>query len=258
MKQILLSLLVAVALTACTNHGKKIEVEGTKGEVYYKGEGVTEDDAKKTGEFLKEQSFFSSGKAASIQIAKEEEGYTVRFVYDKEIYESMKGAEDAFKALAVKISKEVFGGKKVNIALADKSFKDFTTIPYDEAIAKEMETPDGSKENSGLTKADFDHEKAGGVDFYWKGISDDESKAIADYIVKNGAFADGTAEIYMTKESGRVILQFPVIESARTNPSVLAELDKVTKEIKDNVFPDAPYSFYMTDENRNTVKAWEY
>ena len=61
MKKIMLSLLVVVALTACSNHGKKVKIEGTKAEVYYKGDGVTEDDAKKTGEFLKSVSLFNSG-----------------------------------------------------------------------------------------------------------------------------------------------------------------------------------------------------
>src|SRR6185436_18509110 len=105
---------------------------------------------------------------------------------------------------------------------------------------------------------DFDHHKAGDVDFYWKDISNEESKTIADYIVKNGSFSGGTAEIYMTKEGGRYVLRFPMIESARTDASVLSTVDKVSKEIKDNVFANVPYSFIVTDENMNTIKSWDY
>ncbi|MGB3154189.1 MAG: hypothetical protein WBB06_06305 [Chitinophagaceae bacterium] len=257
MKKIMLGLLVMVALTACTNYGKKVKVDGTKSEVYYKGDGVTETDAKNTGEFLKKV-FFTGDKAASVQITKEGEEYTIRFVYNKSVYDTLKGAEDEFKIIGVKASKEVFGGKKVNIALADDHFKDFKTIPYDEATAKSLEAPAPDKENVVLTKEDFEHDSAGGVDFYWKGISDDESKTIAEYIVKNGAFAGGTAEIYMTKEGDRYILRFPMIESARTDPAYITELDKVTKEIKDNVFPDVPFSFFITDELLTTVKSWDY
>lgn len=141
MKKIILVLLAAISLSACTNNGKKITVEGTKGEVYYKGDGVTEDDAKKTGNFLKEQSYFSGDKEASVQITKEEGAFIIRFVYNKEVYEKLAGADDAFKLLAIKASKEVFGGEKVNIALADKSFKDFKSIPYDEATAKALNEP---------------------------------------------------------------------------------------------------------------------
>jgi hypothetical protein len=259
MKPFILSLLVAVALTACTNYGKKVKIEGTKGEVYYKGEGVTETDARNTGEFLNKEGYFSSGKGASIQIAKEGEEYTLRFVYNKSVYDTIKNADDIFKIIGARASKAVFGGKKVNIALANKSFKDYKTIPYDEAVAKSLEAPPPATDNLVFSRDDFDHDAAGGVDFYWtKDIPDDESKTIADYIVKNGAFAGGSSEIYMTKEDGRYVLRFPMKESARTDPSILAEVEKVSKEIKDNLFANVPYSFKGTDLQLQTVKSWDY
>ena len=258
MKKFILASLITIGLMACSNYGKKIKVEGTKGEVYYKGDGVTESDAKKTGAFLKEV-FFTTDKAASVQISKEGEEYLLRFVYNKSVYDTLKGVDEAFKIIAAQASKEVFGGKKVNIALADDQFKDFKTIPYDEDIAKSLEKPaPASTDDAMVSRSNFDHDKAGGVDFYWKDISDEESKTIADYIVENGSFAGGTAEIYMTKEDGRYILRFPMIASARTDPAYISELEKVTKQIKDNVFANEPFSFYMTDEQLTTVKSWDY
>ncbi|MEO6612522.1 MAG: hypothetical protein ABIT05_05500 [Chitinophagaceae bacterium] len=256
-----LAVLVTLGLSACTDNGKKIMVEGTKGEIYYKGDGVTEDDAKKTGQFLKEV-FLSPDKGASIQVTRDAEVYTLRFVYNKDVYDTLKGVDDQFKLLAAKASKEVFGGKKVTIALADKNFKDYKTIPWDDAVAKSLEAPPAPPTTSpdlAKSKEEFDHQKASGIDFYWKGISDEESKTIADYIVKNGAFSGGsTVEIYMTKEGDRYIIRFPMIESARTDPSYIAEVDKVSKQIKENVFANLPYSFYITDEQLRTVKAWDY
>jgi hypothetical protein len=240
MKRIILGLLVTVALAACSN---------------YKGDGVTEADAKKTGEFLKEE-FFSSGKEASVQITKEGEEYTIRFVYTKSVYDTLKGAEEAFKVIGAKASKELFGGKKVNIALANKSFKDFKTIPYDEATAKALEAP--VTDEPLVLQKDFDHESMSGIDFYWRGISDEESKIIAAYIVKNGSFSGGTAEIYMTKNGDRYTLRFPMIESARTDQETLTALEKVTKDIKDNVFANEPFSFIVTDEKMKTVKSFDY
>ena len=256
MKSIILSLLVAFSLAACTNYGKKIKVEGTKGEVYYKGDGVTESDAKKTGEFLKKEGYFSAGKAASVQLRKEGDEYVISFVYNKAVFDTLKGVDNLFKILGVSASKDVFDGKKVNIALANDHFKEYHTIPYDEATAKALEPPVNNDVT--LNKSDFDHASSGDVDFYWKGIPDEESKTIADYIVKNGAFSGGTAEIYMTKEGDRYILKFPMIASARTDEAVLATIDRVSKEIKDNVFANAPFSFYVTDEQMNTVKSWDY
>lgn len=251
MKSIIIFLLVAFSLAACTNYGKKVKVEGTKGEVFYKGEGVTESDAKKTGEFLKKINYLSSEKEASIQITKQGEEYTMRFVYNKSVYDSMSGAEDAFKKIGVRASKEVFDGKKVNIALTTKNFKDFKNIPFDEATAKALY-------ESQFTIEDYDHDEAGGVKFYWKDISDNESKRIADYIVENGSFRGENSEIFMSKEGDRYILMFPVVASAVTNPDFLANVELVTKQIKDNVFANVPFSFYVTDIYMKKVKSWDY
>jgi hypothetical protein len=254
-----LSLLLLSMLTACTNYGKKVKVDGTKAEVFYKGEGVTEADAKKVGDFLKDEGFLTKDKGASIQITKEGEAYVVRFVYNKEYYDKTVGLENVFKQYGIKMSKQIFDGKKVTIALADNKFSDFKTIPFDEVAAKTPETPAApGNEVGNLTKGDFDHDKEGGVSFYWKDVSDNESKRIADYIVKNGAFANGAAEIYITMDGDRCILRFPVREEYRNDPAAIAELQKVSKEIKDNLFPNSPYSFQMTDERLNALKSFDY
>ncbi len=55
---LILSLTGMFGLTTCDNYGKKIDVAGTRGEVYYKG-GATESDARKLGDFLKKMAFWA-------------------------------------------------------------------------------------------------------------------------------------------------------------------------------------------------------
>jgi hypothetical protein len=260
MKPFILSLLVAVTLAACTNYGKKATIEGTKGEVFYKGDGVTEADAKNLCKYLKDDiHYFSADRKLSVQLMKsKDEGYDIRFVVDEKKLNESPEAIAAFGQIGAAMSVNLYNDKPVNIFLTADHFKTIKSIPFDEAKAKALKEPAPSKNDVGFSKDDFDHAEAGGVNFYWKGISDDESKTIADYIVKNGSFAGGASEIYITKEDGRYILRFPVMESARTDASYLATVEKVTKEIKDNVFADAPFSFYITDSQLNTVKSWDY
>ena len=73
-----------------------------------------------------------------------------------------------------------------------------------------------------------------------------------------GAFAGGTAEIYMTKEGDRYILQFPVKKEYRNDAEIIAEVEKVSKQIRENVFANNPYSFQMTDEKLNAIKSFDY
>ena len=222
MKKVILAIVIAASLASCSDYGKKVKVDGTNTEIYYKGDGVTESDAKKTGDFLKKE-FIQDDKKASIQITKEGEVYTMRFVYDKKVADTLKQLDDIFKLLAAKASKDVFGGKKVNVALADDGFKDFKTIPYDESVLKMLDAPPTAT----IDLSTYDHDSMGGVKFFWKGLSDDESKAIAEYIVKNGAFAGGHSEIYMTKEGDRTILKFPITASSKYDSSYVSEMEKV-------------------------------
>lgn len=252
-----LSLLFATGLASCTNYGKSVKITGTKAEVFYK-DGATVDDAQKVGDFLKEAGFLSADKGASVQVAKENGDYTVRFVYDKEFYDKTEGLDAEFKQYSAKMSKELFGDKKVNIALADKHFKDFKRIPFeDENLAKKPLAPEAPP-GEPLNKDKYDHDKAGGVDFYWKGISDEESKTIAGYIVENGSFAGGTAEIYMTKDGDRYLLKFPVKPEYRDDAEFIAEIKKISKQIKENVFANSSYTFQITDEYLNEVKSFDY
>jgi predicted small secreted protein len=257
---VLLVLAATTGLIACNNFGKKIKIIGTKGEVYYK-DGATESEAKKVGDLLKESGFLGSEKEASVQVAKENGEYTVRFVYDKKYYDENKDLDDAFRQLGAKLSGEVFDGEKVNIALADNHFRDFKTIPFDNTTVKKeekkIENP-GAPPGEEISKDEYNHDKQGDVTFYWKGISDQESKFIADYIVKTGEFTGGTAEIYMMKEGDRYILKFPVKEEYRNDQPTIDEVEKVSRKIKDNVFPNNSYSFQMTDEKLTAIKSFDY
>lgn len=258
MKKILLAIVVLASLSSCTDYGKKLKIEGTKAEVYYKGDGVTEEDAKKTGEFLKKENFFGADKGASVQISKDGDAYIMRFVYDKDVYDTLKNIDNLFKILAARASQEIFNGNKVNIALASKTFKDYKTIPYDEQVAKQMDTDNPADVRPITSKSDFTHKAASGVDFYWYGIPDEEARIFTDYVVSNGSFSGGTAELYLTMEDGRYIVRFPMLKEGRENPATMAKVEEVSRQIKENVFRDIAYSFYATDENLETVKAFDY
>ena len=248
-----LGLSVIFVFCACTNNGKKVNIEGTKGEVYYLN-GATQNEAQKLGNFLKQDGYFGNVKRESVQVDKKNDKYLVTFVYDKDYYQKTPGLEDFFKNYTLRMSQEIFDGKKVDIALADKYFKDFQNIPYDESAGNAPANSPGET----FEVSDYNHRTVGDVNFYWKGLSNVESKPIVDYISQNGAFSGGTAEIYITKEGDRYILKFPVKDEYLNDTSIISEMEKVAKEIKDNVFPNDPYSFKMTDLHLNPIRSFDY
>jgi hypothetical protein len=140
MKSIILSLLVAVAFTSCSNYGKKVTIEGTKGEVFYKGEGVTEADAKKLCTYLKDViQYFTADKGRSVQLMKsKDEGYDIRFVVDEKKLNESPEVAAAFGQIGAQISVDLFNNKPVNVFLTDDHFKDIKSLPFDKEAANNL------------------------------------------------------------------------------------------------------------------------
>lgn len=87
-------IVVITGLNACTDYGKKVTFTGNKGEVYYKGDGVTDADAKATGKFLEDNDFFlKDDKERSVQISKKDNHIQFRIVVDEKGFAEIKDAE---------------------------------------------------------------------------------------------------------------------------------------------------------------------
>ena len=148
MKSIILSLLVVASLTACKkNLGKKVLIEGTKAEVYYKGEGVTEADALKLGAWLKNQNIINNTVDQSVIISKGEDGaYEIRLAGTGE---ASPERTTAFNQLGAGLSIEVFNNVPVNLVIVDKNNKALQTYPFAKDVAKQLqESLDNAKQNS--------------------------------------------------------------------------------------------------------------
>lgn len=152
MKKISFLLLPVILLvSSCdlfNNYGKKVEFG--KNEVYYKGDGVTEKDAQKLGDYLTEQKYFDDENPKSVQVTHDGEDYIVHFVVDE------KKVTDAGRLYWWKqqqdLSTEIFDDKSVRIALADEKLNDLevmnpiaavkmgkSTVYYDNSEIKKAE-----------------------------------------------------------------------------------------------------------------------
>ena len=99
-------------------NGKKYAIDKDH-HVYYKGSGVTEDDAKKTGDYLKELGLIESTKGMDVQIKADKPTDDVKFsmVFDKT--KITPEAESEVLAIGSTLSNRVFNGRKVMVAFAD-------------------------------------------------------------------------------------------------------------------------------------------
>jgi hypothetical protein len=122
-------LVVMVAIAACNllnPYGKKVNIN-SKSEVYLKGEGVTEAEATKLGNYLLKIGFFDDSTQKSVQLLKDST-YVVKFVVDAEALKQNPSAEVSFMAIQMLITDSVFNGNKVRVVLADSNLKDIKTV----------------------------------------------------------------------------------------------------------------------------------
>jgi hypothetical protein len=128
MKPLLLSLVLAVALTSCTNYGKKAKSGGI--EVYYK-DGINEEQAQRTADVFNEaiqSSNPGSKDRKSFQLTKATDTVLLKMVVDTD--KAAKLPDESFFAIQSLVSDSVFNGGPVNLMLTDDSFKGVRTLAF--------------------------------------------------------------------------------------------------------------------------------
>ena len=129
MKPFLLLLLpVCMLLSSCnlfSNYGKKVEFG--ESEVFYKGDGVTEKQAKAVGNFLSDSEWFTDKAPGSAQLTKEDGSYMVRLVVanTKSIAENLR---IYMWKQQYKLCEDVFDGKDARFVFTDDKFKDLDIL----------------------------------------------------------------------------------------------------------------------------------
>lgn len=114
--------LLVFVLISCNNYGKKVKIDDTM-EVYLKGDGVTENQAKKLGSYLVNL-WKESKNQKSLQLSKDSGMFVVRMVVDENKLKKDTTVDLGFAALKTLLQSQVFDNQPVKFILADDTFDD--------------------------------------------------------------------------------------------------------------------------------------
>ena len=134
MRFLLNLLLISLFFISCNSYGKKVLIN-EKSEVYYKGSEVSEEDAKRLGEFLLSRGYFNVSDQRSVQLTKKGESYVVKLVVDQEYMKAEDNVIAGFRVWQMWIEDSVFNGSHTELLLADTELK--STREVGEFTAKE-------------------------------------------------------------------------------------------------------------------------
>ena len=119
--------LCAVVLHSCgSDYGKKVQINEHL-EVYYKGNNVTEADAKKLGTYLAD-TWKEATNDKSLQLTKDSTVWVVRMVVDEEKVKADSTIDISFMAVQYLLQSQVFNNEPVRFILCDGHFKDIKTF----------------------------------------------------------------------------------------------------------------------------------
>jgi hypothetical protein len=240
-------------LYSCSNYGTKVTFSDHKGEVYYKGDGVTEADAKAVGKFLENQQFFlKDDKKRSVQISKDGGRVKARFVVDEKALASIPNADESFEQIGALMSKEVFNNTPVDVVFTDEFFKDIKTIPYK---ASALAAVNIREEINQMQKKEYNKNTL----YYTKDIPGEEADSISDYLVKGGFFTiDGNNDLLVAKTAGNGFHVSFIIKASFANEEGLQKADNFGKEMKRDLFANVPLQFEVLNEHLESVKTFNY
>lgn len=127
-------LYISLLFISCNSYGKKILIND-KSEVYYKGSGVSMEDAKRLGQFLLSRGYFNVSDQRSVQLTKKGDSYVVKLVVDQEYMKAEDNVIAGFRVWQMWIEDSVFNGSQTELLLADTELKN--TREVGEFTAKE-------------------------------------------------------------------------------------------------------------------------
>jgi hypothetical protein len=136
-KLLLLTLIIAISISACNqNYGKEYKLDKMHN-VYYKGEGVDEAKAKKLAEYLKEQEYFQDSINSTVQLVKNKDTFNLNFVVDET--RLMSGYENKFLLFGAFISESVFDKAPVTIQLTNDKLEPFKNLGFAKPISDTLQ-----------------------------------------------------------------------------------------------------------------------
>ncbi len=239
MKKILLmSASLLVLLSSCNlfgDYGTKVDIDG-KSEVYYKGDGVSEADAKKLGTYFTQIGVFNGKEEKAVQISKDPDAFVVRLVIKEDVVnQDRQKYETIFWYWQDMISENVFDGKKTRVILTDDKFKDLITL-----------------EEVNKVKAGEKH-----FVFYRKGVSQKEAENIAEKFEKEGIFVYTDGMVIASKENNQLLIRFaPTAEAEKDGTfyySTLANLQYLVSKYTLN----EEVKLIVIDNDFNDVKKFD-
>jgi hypothetical protein len=200
-----------------------------QGELFY-SVPVTEDEARRVGEYLVQRQIFSDEQRSTVQFHQVEGQYRLQFVISPEYVDDPVTAIE-FGMVGRHIAAELLGGKPVEVNFTDAHLKLIKVVPLSAIIM--------------FGKSEL---------YYSEPVTDTEANSVGNQLVKAGYFNDSqAAAVHIARENDAFQLKFVINPAYKDDPGIKAAFIELSRGIASDALKGHPVVLHLCDGSFHTL-----
>jgi hypothetical protein len=248
-------LFISVLFSSCNQFGEEVKFKNSS--IYYKN--ISEDEARRSGEFFQSIGYFTDTSNISVQITKPKDSVEIRFVIDKN--KMRPELEENFMVIASVLSDSVFKKAPLIVFLSDTDLSDIKRLGVAVPIV-ETAAPGGDDAGS-ATSGDVEailkqvektasqlasnvKEVNGNKLYYDNNVEAERVNALLEYLEQGGYFAEGGGHIaVLLKQNNSYVFKEAFTDQQIDSKQTTEALENVATSIKQALFNNDSFSFVV-------------
>ena len=201
-----------------------------RGELWYRPP-VSAAEARRVGDFLTEAGYFNDDVAVTVQLAKEQDRYQVRFVVQPDHRDDLL-SNIVLGSMGREIGQRILGGQVVQVALVDPQLQPLKAVAPSATLA------------------------FGGSELYYTDpVTDDEARAVGEYFQKAGFFGnDRATSVHLGRDGATYQLRFIVTDAAAAaDPGTMAAFSELTGTMAEEALGAQAVTMHLCDSEFRTL-----
>jgi hypothetical protein len=201
-----------------------------RGELWYRAP-VSASEAQRVGEYLTEAGYFNDDVAVTVQLAKEQERYHVRFVVQPDRSDDLL-SNIVLGSMGREIGQRILGGQAIEVALVDPHLQPLKTVAPSATVTF------GASEL-----------------YYTDPVTNDEARAVGEHFQKVGFFGnDRATSVHLGRDGGTYQLRF-IVSDANTaaDPGTMAAFSELTGTMAEKALGAQAVTMHLCDSEFRTL-----
>lgn len=201
-----------------------------QGEIYYGGQ-VSEEEARRVGEYLFQQEYFSDEHPSTVELHYGEGRYELGFVIDPQ-YAEVPLWVMGFGELGDQISREILAGRPVAVILYDSMLDPIKLAPLTGVLL--------------FGKNEL---------YYSEPATAADAQAVGESLTTIGFFSDDSAlSVHLAREDDTYQLKFVIDTSRALDPETQSAFREISRFVASDALGNQPLVLHLCDDSFRTVQ----